>query len=237
MTSRSLPPITPPLLLVVPLAHAALRGRFGAPIFRALRTRRAAGIGLLLLGRCPSDVTRLVVAVVVDPVKRVQRLSARVFTLRARPDGCLDVSNERGQVMPAFTDPDTPAAVSLIGHIPGVMTAADHAVPGVVQRVPRETVNGRPVMPTDLQPARLPLQAAARPLLPAGQIGQLRQNLCSAVAPADGGPPAGRLRGRDADLHVDLSYGQPLKSLAYLNEYPRNRSSHGTNSIRTAQAN
>src|ERR1019366_6422465 len=59
---------------------------------------RAPRVGLLLGDRRPADVAGLVVAVVVDAVKRVSRPAARVLVFRPQADLGLDISDEQGYV-------------------------------------------------------------------------------------------------------------------------------------------
>ena len=93
-------------------------------------------IRLLLLPGCPADVSRFVVPVVFDPVKRELRV-------RLRSDLAFDVLYEVSYITPALADSNPPGAVVWVAGLFLVEATVHHAAPRAVQRVRvRQPVRG-----------------------------------------------------------------------------------------------
>jgi hypothetical protein len=153
----------------------------------------------------PPDVARLIVAIVVDPVK--------AHALRPRAQILLDVADERpGIVPPLVADPDTPSPVPTVVMGSRIVTAPIDSQPETVQRRSRLTVRS-PGLP-DSQVLTLP---AAATLGPSAAQGENKHVLRSTTGtPAGNGAVAG-------GLHKRLPGHRPASELL---TYCRGWSSH-----------
>jgi hypothetical protein len=181
----------------------------------------------LLNGGSPAHVARLVVAIGVDAIERVQRPAARVPALRPRPDLSFDVGDECRQVMPALADGDAPSSVPREGNRVLVVATAHHLLVRLAQRMRIKSVRA----------GSLPLPASARLRLHFHESRQRKGSRIPAVAQAGGGTPSRRLGRLDTYPGIGALYHELSESLSDFYEHFGLSSAHRSNCTLAAVSN
>lgn len=136
--------------------------------------------GLLKIVR-PPDITGSVRSVVIRPA--IERAA-----IRPRPQQALNILDEQPDVMPAFADRDTTAAVSRIRPLPWVVAPGHHPGPGLIQRMRLPAVLRQPVSGVVPFPAETAARFGRGGFLP--EISQLHLVHGAAIAEQPGSADA-----------------------------------------------